>query len=280
MLRGKGFARAIEVLPLGYDDAVFSFGSQSLDSDELVLMLVGRLIAEKGVEDAVRTLARVHALCPARLLIYGEGPAQRGTRACGVAWGRRARRVPRLAGGVRARRRLPRGACAAHSSHPSTVAEQFGRVIVEAQASGAVVVGYDCGAIAEVAGDAGIVVAVGEVAALADRVARLAGDAADFARRREAGRRQASTRTWQAVAARQLELYGNAQGAAGASKVVLPRSPRRRRELARREFGPTAVTAAGERPFALPLLRRGGLAVAAFGAGIDAAAELRAAVVR
>jgi hypothetical protein len=40
--------------------------------------------------------------------------------------------------------------------------------------------------------------------------------------------------------------------------LELPSSPRRRRELARAEFGPTASTRAGVRPFALPVLRRGG----------------------
>ena len=55
--RGKGFAGLIEVLPLGYDDTVFRPGEQSLDDDEIVLGLFGRLVPEKGVIDAVEILA-------------------------------------------------------------------------------------------------------------------------------------------------------------------------------------------------------------------------------
>jgi glycosyltransferase involved in cell wall biosynthesis len=281
VLRGKGFSRAIDVLPLGYDDAVFSFGSQSLAARELVLMLVGRLIAEKGVEDAVRTLAHVHALRPARLVIFGEGPAERRARELAVSLGVSERVEFR---GWQGAFELASAYRTAHvllvPSRPSTVAEQFGRVIVEAQASGAVVAGYDCGAIAEVAGEAGVVVSVGDVAALAERVARVVDDPADFARRREDGRHQAAARTWQAVAARQLDLYRDVQGAAGSPALALPRSPRQRRALARSEFGPTAVTPAGERPFALPLLQRGGRGAAALGVVIDAAAEAHAVVAR
>lgn len=74
VLRGKGFGGRIEVLPLGYDDGTFRLGAQTLDADEIVLMLVGRLIPEKGAVDAVRTLARVNAVRPSRLVVSGQGP--------------------------------------------------------------------------------------------------------------------------------------------------------------------------------------------------------------
>ena len=76
VLRGKGFAGVAEVLPLGYDDALFTPGRQSVDRAEIVLMLVGRLIPEKGADDAVRILARVHAVRPARLVVSGRGPEE------------------------------------------------------------------------------------------------------------------------------------------------------------------------------------------------------------
>ena len=76
VLRGKGFGSGIEVLPLGYDDALFRLGSQSVDADEIVLMLVGRLVSEKGPKDAVHALARVNAVRPARLVISGQGPEE------------------------------------------------------------------------------------------------------------------------------------------------------------------------------------------------------------
>ena len=49
----------------------------------ILLLLVGRLVPEKGVRDAVRVLADVRARCPAQLMIVGTGPeagpAQAGT---------------------------------------------------------------------------------------------------------------------------------------------------------------------------------------------------------
>lgn len=52
--------------------------------------------------------------------------------------------------------------------------EQFGRVLAEAMACGVAVVGSDCGAIPEVIGEAGLVYAQGDVAALAACLERLA----------------------------------------------------------------------------------------------------------
>jgi glycosyltransferase involved in cell wall biosynthesis len=276
VLRGKGFAGSIKVLPLGYDDAVFRLGAQSLGADEIVLMLVGRLIPEKGVEDAVRTLARAHAVRPSRLVVSGRGPdefpARRLAESLGVA-----DRVEFR--GWQSALNLASDYRAAHlllvPSRPTTVAEQFGRVIVEAQASGAVVAGYACGAIPEVAGEAAAIVPLGDVEQLAERVSRLILDPEDFARRREAGQRQAGTRTWQAIAAEQMSLYSHACQGLGPT-VDLPKSPRRRRQIASAEFGPTAWTAAGVRPFALPLLRRGGVVSRALGTVIDATTELAA----
>jgi glycosyltransferase involved in cell wall biosynthesis len=280
VLRGKGFAGAIEVLPLGYDDTVFRPGSQSIAADEIVLMLVGRLIPEKGADDAVRTLARVHADRPARLVISGRGPDEMRARSLAVSLGVADRVEFR---GWQAGPDLASEYRAAHvllvPSRPTTVAEQFGRVIVEAQASGAVVAGYACGAIPEVAGDAAVIVPLGDAEQLAECVARLVLDRDEFARRRDAGQRQAATRTWQAVGARQLSLYHDVRARPRPARD-LPKSPRRRRAVARAEFGFTACTPGGSRPFALPLLRRGGVLPRVLANVIDATAELASRIPR
>lgn len=277
--RGKGFGGTIDVLPLGYDDTVFRRGSQALDSDEIVLMLVGRIVPEKGAADAVRVLASVHATRPARLLVCGSGPDEKRTRDLAESLGV----ADRL--DVRPWQSGSELAAAYREAHIVLVpsrpterwVEQFGRVIVEAQASGAVVVGYASGAIPEVAGDAGVLVETGDVNHLAHAVNRVLSRPDEFAWRREAGCRRASTQTWGHVAERQVALY-RAAPAAASPRLALPRSPRRRRALARREFGPTASTLGGVRPFALPILRRGGVAPRALAIVVDAAAELRATV--
>ncbi len=58
---------------------------------------------------------------------------------------------------------------------------------VEAQACGAVVAGYRSGALPEAAGEATVLVAVGEMEGLARTMTALVMDPADYARRRDAG---------------------------------------------------------------------------------------------
>ena len=198
MARGKGFAGLIEVLPLGYDDAVFLPGDQSLDDDELVLGLFGRLVPEKGVGDAVEILARVNRARPARLVVVGSGPEAAVARARAAALGL-ADRLELLS--WRPASELADIYRRTHvvlvPSRPTTTwVEQFGRVIVEAQASGAVVAGYASGAIPEVAGEPAILTDVGAVAELGDRVAALVSDPAGYAERRAQGIELSRTRTW------------------------------------------------------------------------------------
>lgn len=275
VIRGKGFAGAIEVLPLGFDDALFQFGAQSLDNDEVVLMFAGRLVPEKGLDAAVFTLARVNAVCPARLIVPGSGPEVANARALASSLGVEDRlQITEWQSGAE----LASSYRAAHvvlvpSRSTDTWVEQFGRVIVEAQASGAVVVGYGSGAIPEVAGDAGIVVPPGDSERLADEVVRVLADPDEFARRREAGRLQAATRTWSAVASRQAALY-RAVCDGHTAPLKIAKSPARRRADARAEFGPPASTTAGDHPFALPILRRGGVFARWLAAAIDVGQEM------
>ena len=276
VLRSKGFAGTIEVLPLGYDDATFRPGDQSL-GNEIVLMFVGRFVAEKGGEDALRVLARVNELRPARLLMSGMGPDRARLHGLASSLGVSDRVAFR---GWEPDGHIATGYRDAHfalvPSRPTDRwAEQFGRVIVEAQASGAVVVCYESGAIAGIAGEAALAVPPGDVDQMAAAVARVIADPEDFERRRRAGWAQVAPLRWSAVAPRQVALYERALG--GSDPRLTPeRSPRRRRAAARAEFGPTASTPAGDRPFALPLLRRGGALARAFAYMIDGTLELAA----
>jgi glycosyltransferase involved in cell wall biosynthesis len=273
--RGKGFRGLIVVLPLGYDDMVFFPGTQSLDDQELVLGLFGRLVPEKGVIDAVEILAKVNRARPTRLVVVGSGPDAHVARARALALGLKDRVEvhPWLPAVELANVYRTTHVALVPSRPTATWLEQFGRVIVEAQASGAVVAGYSSGAIPEVAGEPAIIVDAGAVADLADRVAALVSDATDYDRRRTQGVELSRTRTWTRVAERQADLYRRV-ASGDVTRVDLPSSPRRRRELARAEFGPTAMTTAGARPFALPLLRRGGRLADALARLLDVSAEL------
>ncbi len=273
--RGKGFAGRIEVLPLGYDDGLLRPGTQTSAAEELVLAFVGRLVPEKGIADAVRVLASLAVDRPARFLVCGEGPAAGRARTLAESLGV-ADRVE-LRGTLRGEE-LADVYRSAHvllvpSRPTATWTEQFGRVIVEAQASGAVVAGYDAGSIGEVAGEAAVLVPAGDVEALARGVRALVMDPDDFERRRGAGIELAAGRTWARVGERQAALYRELVDAPPALRA-LPTSPRGRREEARAEFGPTASTTAGTRPFALPVLRRGGRLPELLARACDLGAEL------
>jgi glycosyltransferase involved in cell wall biosynthesis len=74
--RGKGLRGPIKALPLGYDEVLFHPGTQSLDDDQLVLALVGRVVPEKGVLDAIQVLAAVRQERKAVLWLVGGGPDQ------------------------------------------------------------------------------------------------------------------------------------------------------------------------------------------------------------
>jgi len=277
--RGKGFQGQFEVIPLGFDPTMFSAGEQSLDDDVLEVALVGRLVPEKGVVDAVRVLAHLNELRPTRLTVVGQGPeartAQQLADQLGVADRLRieAWRPARETAAIYRRAHV----VLVPSTPTTTWTEQFGRVIVEAQASGAVVAGYAAGSIPEVAGQDAVLVGEGDSQALARAVAALVADHRGYEARRAGGLELSRERTWLSVAGRQASLYRDV-ASGEVRRASLPASPRARRALAVAEFGPPAATVAGERPFALPVLRRGGLVAEGLAAVIDVGAEAVARV--
>ena len=86
--------------------------------------------------------------------------------------------------------------------------EQFGRVLVEAMASGVPVIGSDSGAIPDIIGDAGLIVPEGDVSALADGLCRLQREDDLRARLMKAGRARVIDHfTHQQVAADTVAVY-------------------------------------------------------------------------
>ena len=136
--RGKGFAGRIDVLPLGFDPSVVTPGTQSADDAELVLGLVGRMVPEKGVRDAVHVLSVVRRHRAARLLLVGTGPevepALALARDLGVADGVEVHPWVGAAELAALYRRMH--VVLVPSTHTRTWVEQFGRVIVEGQGRG------------------------------------------------------------------------------------------------------------------------------------------------
>lgn len=267
--RGKGFDGIIDVLPLGVD-GLYSPGYQSAADREVRLGLVGRLVPEKGVTDAIRVLAHLRAQRPAHLVVIGSGPEEEAARSLArelgvaddvefIAW----QPLAELAALYRTLH-----AVLVPSRATETWVEQFGRIILEGQASGAVIAGYRSGAIPEVAGEKAVLVEEGAVDDLAHAVETLLASPERFTGLRNAGLARVQEMTWPAVAERQASLYERAAALGGAPRTrVAPTAERR--HLAQREFGAPARLRGGERPFAVPLLRQDKAWTRAAGRAVD-----------
>ena len=251
VLRGKGYRGLLEVLPLGVDVNTLHAGDQRHNDPEWTLLLVGRLVPEKGVREAVDLLARVRRFRSARLVVVGRGPegdlVPVLARKFGVA--DHVELVPWV--DAEALAALYRSAHVAllPSRATRTWVEQFGRVITEGQASGAVVVGWDSGSIPEVGAGLVPLAAEGDVQGLADRVLELAADRERYDDLRTRGLTRAVELAWPEVGRRQAAFYAQALR----QPAGLPLRPDR--AAADREFGSPALVAGGGRPFALPVLR-------------------------
>ncbi|WP_404430594.1 glycosyltransferase [Microbacterium lacus] len=206
----KGFAGEPRMIPLGVDLARYAPSAPNDPhtpqgrADAVTVGLLGRLVEEKGVGvlfEAARLDERL------RVRIAGSGPlaAELETRAHALGI---ADRVEVL--GALATDEVPSfyhaiDVLAVPSIATASWTEQFGRVAIEAMASGVPVVSSDAGALPDVVADAGIVVPAGDAAALAEALITAAGPAA--VRLREAGFTRASTCSWDAVAQEYLGLY-------------------------------------------------------------------------
>jgi glycosyltransferase involved in cell wall biosynthesis len=197
----------VRELPLGIDCSTFNTAHHD-HSDALVVGYVGRLAEHKGVHIVIDALSRVpHHV---RLRLVGDGPyraeLEQLAQRCGVAdrieWlGHRAQaEVNNLYGTF--------GLLVVPSQTRPNWIEQFGRVAVEAMASGVPVVVSDSGSLPTVVGEAGVVVPEGDVQAWADTIRTLAEHPERRAALGAAARVRAQQFDWSVIARSHLELYG------------------------------------------------------------------------
>lgn len=204
VVRARGYRGP--VTPIGYGVDMTSFFPASdvpaarPARSGLRIGYVGRLIEEKGLDDALDAMAR--AAIPVTLAIMGEGPyevrlRQRvtelglGERVSFQGWGTPTE-VASFMRSLDIMLLLTRTT--------KSVREQFGRVIVEAQACGIPVIGSECGAIRSVVGEGGWIVPERDPAALAKLLEQVAADPVLRGVRGAAARMNVETRfTYEAV---------------------------------------------------------------------------------
>lgn len=213
ILRSKGYSGPSAVVPNAVDADLFrpldkAQCRRDLGVSGFVAGYVGRLVEEKGLMDMVDALA--YTPPDINLLFVGAGPYQSALeqRVRERALSARVRFLP-----SRPLEELPQvmnalDALVLPSRTTPRWKEQFGRVLIEAQACRTPVIGSDSGAIPEVIGQAGMVIPEGSVDALAAAMLSLRDAPEQAGEMGRLGRRRVEENyTWAQVAERMRSIY-------------------------------------------------------------------------
>jgi len=227
VLRAKGYKGPAEVVPNGVDINLFRPLDRNLCRRELglsgfVVGYVGRIVEEKGLMDMVEALV----FCPedTHLLFVGAGPFRRKlenrineikkTKQVDFLSNQTYEDLPRLMNAMDVLTLVSR-------TTPSWK-EQFGRVIVEAQACQTPVIGSDSGAIPEVLDQGGLIVPERNPQALAVAIKQLYESPELRIKLGLFGRCQAEEKySWEKVVIRMRNIYVNTAGLANTAEAVL-----------------------------------------------------------
>lgn len=205
-LRMRGFAGALNVLPLG----VSLPPETCRRPGPMRVGFVGRLEHEKGCHIALRAFAAASPASDAELVVIGAGSEEAFLRSEAHSHGLDDR-VTFLGGlsqyeTLRHMRSLD--VVLVPSLTTRTWKEQFGRVPAQAMANGIAVIASDSGSLPEVVGSAGIIVAEGDELGFVSALRRTLLDQALVARLRADGLERARSRlSWEAVAAGMDAMY-------------------------------------------------------------------------
>jgi len=207
--RSKGYQGPLAVIPqFGVDPTIYRPEEERALGRGFLIGYVGRLVEEKGVDLLLAALSSLPGTW--RACILGSGPQRQALQD-------QARRLD-LSGRVTfdgwiGSEGMPNyyrqlDVLVVPSRTRPNWKEQFGRVAVEAMACGVPVVGSDSGEIPHVMGDAGLIFAEDDVAALGAHLVRLMQDAGLRAELARNGRRRVLEHYTQArVAADTYQVY-------------------------------------------------------------------------
>ncbi len=211
ILRRKGLAGDLILLPLGVDVARFRPASRPAPEGTLRVGFVGRLIRHKGVDVLLEAAAGDDRLA---VEVFGSGEEADSLAA--------------LAGRLGVTHRVTFHGHVDEASLPDVYrgldvlavpsvpmpgwVEQFGRVVVEAQASGVPVVASTSGALPDVVGEAGLLVPPNDPVALRAALTGFLDEPGLWDRLRQAGIAGGDRYTWASVARAQMDLYRASAG--------------------------------------------------------------------
>jgi glycosyltransferase involved in cell wall biosynthesis len=207
--------RPMRLIPLGVDLETFKPNPecgramrQRLGWDDTgppVVGYVGRFTEAKGVAWLTNVLDAVHT--PWRALFVGAGPMESHLRRWAKRHGDRVRVCTEVRHDEVPAHLNAMDVLAAPSQTTGTWREQFGRMLIEAFASGVPVIGSDSGEIPFVVGDAGIICPERDAGAWTRGMERLLGDIE--LRRELAGRglARAPQYAWSNIARQYLEFF-------------------------------------------------------------------------
>jgi len=205
ILRQKGFVGVLRVIGLGVDVDRFQPGARSTSgSGSLNVGYVGRLEEHKGVDvllDAVLNEPKW------KVRIVGDGPSAEALRVKASVLGDQVSFVGFVSSEQLAELYQSFDVVIVPSLSTPGWTEQFGRVAIEAMATGVPVIASDSGALPEVIGDAGLLVPPGDAAQLRRALNLLASNPD---RRIELGRRgrvRSKRFDWRTIAREQLDFY-------------------------------------------------------------------------
>jgi len=214
ILHRKGLGGEFVLLPLGVDVDRFVPVEHPPPSGTLRVGFVGRLIAHKGVDVLLEAVAGDDRM---RVELFGAGPESNRLAALAARLGMADRvtfhgHVEEAAMPDTYRRF---DVLAVPSVPMPGWLEQFGRVVVEAQASGIPVVASASGALPDVVGEDGLLVPPRDARALRAALARLLDESGLWERLRAAGIAGADRFSWERVAEDQMALYRATAGSDG-----------------------------------------------------------------
>ena len=210
VLRAKGFDKPAPIVTFGVDMTAFRPRAAGVERPDgpLTIGYVGRVLPGKGLNVLAQALDKIKGEAW-QLLVVGDGlgRAEFEQRLTASEVLDRARFTGAISFDQVPAYFHQMDVLVLPTETTKRVREQFGRVLVEAMASGIPVIGSTCGAIPEVIGDAGLLFREADAESLADALRLALSDKGLRERVAEAGLARVERYSWERVAEKTYQLY-------------------------------------------------------------------------